>query len=69
MDTTAKSSICSSHFVDGEPTVENPHPTLNLGYPNFEKTVQAIIVNKKKIRTSTDGISPPQKIIIQTDSE
>ena len=32
-----KSRICWSHFVDGEPTAENPHPTLNLGYPNFEK--------------------------------
>ena len=28
----SKSRICSSHFVDGEPTAENPHPTLNLGY-------------------------------------
>ena len=37
-----KSRIYSSHFVDGEPTAENPHPTLNLGYPNFEKRVQVI---------------------------
>ena len=32
-----KLRICSSHFVDGEATAENPHPTLNLGYPNFEQ--------------------------------
>ena len=49
--------ICSSHFVDGEPTEEKPHPTLNLGYPNFEKRVQAILGKKRKTRTSTDGIS------------
>ena len=24
--------VCSEHFVDGIPTVENPNPTLKLGY-------------------------------------
>ncbi|XP_065060352.1 uncharacterized protein LOC135687672 [Rhopilema esculentum] len=24
--------VCSMHFVDGRPTLENPNPTLNLGY-------------------------------------
>jgi len=24
--------VCSLHFVDGVPSVENPNPTLNLGY-------------------------------------
>ena len=46
-----KSRIYSSNFVDGEPTAENPHPTLNLGYPNFEKRVQAILGKKRKTRT------------------
>ena len=27
-----QSRVCSSHFVDGEPTPENPYPTKNLGY-------------------------------------
>ena len=44
----SKSRICSSHFVDGEPIAENSHPTLNLGYPNFEKRVQAILSKKGK---------------------
>ena len=48
-----KSRIYSSHFVDGEPTAENPHPTLNLGYPNFEKRVQAILGKKRKTRTQS----------------
>lgn len=26
------SRICSDHFVDGEPTHNNPYPSLNLGY-------------------------------------
>ena len=52
-----KSRICSSHFVDREPRAENPHPTLNLGYPNFEKRVQAILSKKRKTKTSTDGIN------------
>ena len=49
-----KSRICSSHFVDGEPAAENPHPTLNLDYPNFETRVLAILGKKRKTRTSTD---------------
>ena len=24
--------VCSFHFVDGEPSFDNPNPTLNLGY-------------------------------------
>ena len=24
--------VCNEHFVDGIPTVENPNPTLKLGY-------------------------------------
>ena len=24
--------VCSKHFVDGHPTLENPNPTLHLGY-------------------------------------
>ena len=64
-----KSRICSSHFVDGQPTAENSHPTLNLGYPNFEKRVQAILGKKRKTRTSTDGsLYLPHKFI-QTESE
>ena len=26
------SRVCNVHFVDGEPTVENPDPTLQLGH-------------------------------------
>ena len=64
-----KSRICSSHFVDGEPTEENPHPTLNLGYPNFEKSMQAILGKKRKTRTSTDGISSPTNLSKQSQNE
>ena len=64
-----KSRICSSHFVDGEPTAENPHPTLNLGYPDFEKKVQAILGKKRKTRTSTDGLSSPQNVYKQSQNE
>ena len=63
-----KLRICSSHFVDGEPTAENLHPTLNLGYPNFER-VQAILGKKRKTRTSTDGISSLQNLSKQSLNE
>ena len=29
--------VCSMHFVDGRPTLENPKPTLNLGYDKPSK--------------------------------
>ena len=35
---TDNDRVCSEHFFDGIPTVDNPHPTLNLGYEL--KTVQ-----------------------------
>ena len=34
--------------MDREPTAENTHPTLNFGYPNVEKRVQAILGKEKE---------------------
>ena len=55
--------------MDGELTAENLHPTLNFGYPNFEKRVQAILGKKRKTRTSTDGISSIQNLSKQSQNE
>ena len=43
--------VCSKHFVDGMPTVENPNPTLNLGYE---------LPAKKARRTLAYNKLPPQ---------
>ncbi|WAR01049.1 hypothetical protein MAR_025421 [Mya arenaria] len=32
--------VCSRHFVDGEPTLQNPLPTLHLGYDDASKRVK-----------------------------
>ena len=29
--------VCSLHFVDGKPSLQNPNPTLNLGYQKAAK--------------------------------
>ena len=29
--------VCSFYFVDGEPSFDNPNPTLNLGYEKPSK--------------------------------
>ena len=29
---TCNSRVCSNHFIDKQPTIAHPHPTLNLGY-------------------------------------
>ena len=36
------SRICSNHFTDGEPTVDNPYPTLNMGYDGYKDRVRRI---------------------------
>ena len=64
-----KSRICPSRFVDGEPTKEKPNPTLNLGYPNFQNRVQAILSKKRKTRTSTNGIYSPTNLSKQSQNE
>ena len=33
------SRICSRHFVDGEPTLVNPNPTLNMGYKTTSRAL------------------------------
>jgi len=34
------SRVCSRHFVEGQPTLQHPHPTLNMGYAGAEQRVK-----------------------------
>ena len=36
------SRICSKRFIDGEPTVQNPHPTLESGYEGYQNRMKRI---------------------------
>ena len=36
--------VCSDHFVDGIPTVENPYPSLKLGYEVKETNDNATMI-------------------------
>ena len=44
--------VCSEHFVDGHPTVENPDPTLNLGYVTEMKKQRRVLVRQAELPTS-----------------
>ena len=41
--------VCSKHFVDGEPTPENPHPTL-FSFNNYKSSA-----SKRKTSNSVEG--------------
>ena len=55
----SESVVCSSHFVDGEPKVKNPNPTINLGYErNQDKSRRKLFrtpVSDKKITSMFSG--------------
>ena len=36
--------VCSLHFVDGKPSLENPNPTLNLGYQKAAKNPRRALI-------------------------
>ena len=51
--------VCSSHSVDGEPSVKNPNPTLNLGYERKQDKSRRKLfrtpVSDKKITSTSSG--------------
>ena len=66
------SRVCSSHFVDGMPTEENPYPTENLGYDAKRKvehiTCSSVQQRRRKVKArhtvSTPTPTPPSSSII-----
>ena len=64
--------VCSDHFVDGLPTVENPDPTLNLGYEAPKKKVRSQLVRyyPEKIQETVESPLPPIRVtnILQKDT-
>ena len=39
--------VCSLHFVDGRPSLQNPNPTLDLGYEKAAKKARRALIRKK----------------------
>ena len=46
--------VCSAHFVDGQPTNENPFPTLDLGYNQPEKKCRRVLTRPGRRFKSSD---------------
>ncbi|XP_047137527.1 uncharacterized protein LOC124814027 [Hydra vulgaris] len=57
-------SVCSIHFVDGIPTIANPHPTLHMGYNcTYIKTRRSLYKRFPKSNFSASiGISTDNKM-------
>ena len=58
-----KQRVCSIHFIDGEPTYENPLPTLKLNYDSSERLKR---LNDEGRRRKLTFISPKKTIILKT---
>jgi len=51
--------VCSRHFVDGRPTLENPDPVLNLGYdtpPNKSRQILKRIIPEEMPEIANQNI-------------
>ena len=61
---SAHARVCSKHFVDGEPTLGNPDPTINLGYDRQIEKPRRVIVRKpiaKKRKLNSETQEIPQE--------
>ena len=65
--------VCSKHFVDGQPTVDHPCPTVNMGYNYQPKKHQVRAAHKTRAMQTFTQYSPaekkPKTEIEQTDVE
>ena len=52
--------VCSCHFVDGMPTLQNPDPTLKLGYTkkNPEKKTRRELIRRETKKASEEPKEP-----------
>ena len=48
-------SICSCHFIEGQPTEQHPDPTLNLGYENKMPKPRRVLQRKEALIPEETG--------------
>ena len=50
--------VCSTHFVDGKKTDENPNPILNLGYPDYLIPKEFLKTKRRTLSYKLNRASP-----------
>ena len=53
--------VCSKHFVDGQPTVDHPCPTVDMGYNYQPKKHQVRAARKTRTMQKFTQYSPAEK--------
>eukprot|EP00794_Sanderia_malayensis_P019454 gene19454-21378_t len=59
--------VCSEHFADGHPTVENPDPTLKLGYSTGVKKQRRVLIRQTDLQTTEFQEEPNESVSMDVD--
>ncbi|KAK3105562.1 hypothetical protein FSP39_000540 [Pinctada imbricata] len=62
------SRVCSEHFVDKRPTLQNPYPSLKLGYTPY-KPIKSRPPPKHRSNSNVSPLSKKKRLVLEPISE
>ena len=51
-------TVCSFHFADKRPTIDNPYPELLLGHANWKKKTRRVLVRANRVAAPAEQKEP-----------